>query len=280
MHVTEKAGRLERRRHHRDASIRGRLRFGLRSLLVLVLAVSVCCAWLRIRLNAVRREFEAEQESLAHIPDKTVTRIRLLPDMYSWCIPRSDWRYFDRTVTLEIDANRIDAALLEHIGALRSLRQISLRTYDPLNGVALKATDFRPIACLGHLEVLIMPELGVSDGAIEYLIASSALRHLDLAGNPISDKGLERLKQKHCEIEWLDLEATQITDAGVKTLLDLPCLTRLNLGGNAITDEAIRDLAALESLSEVWIWNTQVTPEGEARLKQLRPDVIVHGTVD
>ncbi len=81
---------------------------------------------------------------------------------------------------------------------------------------------------------------------------------------------------KLSHLTFLRLDNNRLTDAGLAPLKGLPSLEYLNLYGNAgITDASIDTLGALASLKKVYLWGTKVSPRGAARLKTLRPDLLV-----
>ena len=95
---------------------------------------------------------------------------------------------------------------------------------------------------------------------------------LNLRGTKLTDAGLAPVTS--CEaLERLHLEKTGITDAGVKQLAALGKLSYLNLYGTAVSDAAIDDIAAIKGLEKVYIFETKITIEGVASLKEKRPEL-------
>ena len=70
----------------------------------------------------------------------------------------------------------------------------------------------------------------------------------------------------------LDLNNTQVTDAGLKELAGLQSLQTLVLFGTQVTDAGLKELAGLKSLRELWLGDTQVTDAGVAQLRQALPN--------
>ncbi len=95
---------------------------------------------------------------------------------------------------------------------------------------------------------------------------------LNLRGTKLTDAGLAPVTS--CEgLERLHLEKTGVTDAGVKQLAALENLSYLNLYGTAVSDAAIEDIAAIKGLEKVYIFETKITIEGVAALKEKRPEL-------
>jgi uncharacterized membrane protein len=105
--------------------------------------------------------------------------------------------------------------------------------------------------------------------------AGAQVSSLDLQDAGIDDSDLEGIAAL-AELHSLRLSRNQVTDAGVRTLTQLPRLEVLNVYGNGgIGDAAVETLAAMRALSAVYLWETGVTPEGAARLMDARPDLAV-----
>jgi hypothetical protein len=57
----------------------------------------------------------------------------------------------------------------------------------------------------------------------------------------------------------------------------LPYLTYLNLVSSKVTDQSIETIASLKKLEEVYLWNSDVSAEGIARLRKALPNAkILH----
>jgi hypothetical protein len=68
------------------------------------------------------------------------------------------------------------------------------------------------------------------------------------------------------QVTWLDLNRTDITDAGLKELVALPNLTALDLTYSKIGDAGLKELFALKKLVRIDLSGTKVTVAG---LKEL-----------
>lgn len=107
--------------------------------------------------------------------------------------------------------------------------------------------------------------------------ASDATVELNLQDSGIGDDGLQVLRDFEA-LTHLRLSNNAITDAGVRALAGMTQLEYLNLYGNAgITDASAAALASLPNLARVFVWQTDMSEEGIATLRRLRPDLDVQG---
>ncbi len=67
------------------------------------------------------------------------------------------------------------------------------------------------------------------------------------------------------------LSRTNVTDVGMASLVSLPNLKTLYLGGTRITDAAIPHLSKLAACQTLDLYGTKITPEGERALKKALP---------
>ena len=124
---------------------------------------------------------------------------------------------------------------------------------------------------ISHLDHLMTLDLGgskgLSDDGLRHLARLPRLRHLNLAGCPITDRGLEVLRRLPA-LETLNLAWTAITDAGVASLAACEHLKKVDLGGTSTGDGAIRALAGKQLLTDFRSGN-RVTDDGLAMLHEL-----------
>ena len=84
----------------------------------------------------------------------------------------------------------------------------------------------------------------------------SALLSVDLQATQITDRGLRYLSEAPC-LERLYLEDTCISNAGLASLLNLPLKAlSVNLG---INDTGLKTLSRHQKLQHLAIWNAKVT---------------------
>ena len=70
-------------------------------------------------------------------------------------------------------------------------------------------------------------------------------------------------------IEYVFLDNTNITDAGLKRLGSLPNLHYLALSGTKVTDEGLKHLEGLANFRELYLMDTKITDAGLEHLKVL-----------
>ncbi|MCE9552953.1 MAG: hypothetical protein K8T91_06195 [Planctomycetes bacterium] len=96
---------------------------------------------------------------------------------------------------------------------------------------------------------------------------------VNLDGTDVTDADLEHLKCL-AEMRWLNLFNTKITDAGLENLKGLSKLERLELGSAAyVTDAGLEHLKGLTQLRGVYLGGTQISDQGEARLRRSLPSL-------
>jgi len=120
------------------------------------------------------------------------------------------------------------------------------------------------------------PGTPLDAAALAALAAASAqIVDLNLGGTALDDAGLKAIGPLPAATH-LRLARNRLTDLGVADLAALPALEHLNLYGNAgITDDGIAALAASGTLRELFVWQTAVSPDGAARLREKRPGLAV-----
>ncbi len=77
-------------------------------------------------------------------------------------------------------------------------------------------------------------------------------------------------------LKWLNLDQTEVTDAGIPHLAGLAQLEFLHLGRTRITDASIDSLAKLRNLKEIHLTRTKVSDAGAARLRAALAGCDVH----
>ena len=75
----------------------------------------------------------------------------------------------------------------------------------------------------------------------------------------------------------LNLDQTQLTDAGLKDVAKLQKLKYLYLDGTKISDEGLKEVAKLQQLQFLRILDTKVTGAGVAELQKALPNCKIEG---
>lgn len=73
----------------------------------------------------------------------------------------------------------------------------------------------------------------------------------------------------------LDFTNSQVTDEGVKLIVDLPSLEKIVLDGSAITDSSLTSLASLPRLKFVQVLDTRITWKAAAQFSAKHPETYV-----
>jgi hypothetical protein len=120
------------------------------------------------------------------------------------------------------------------------------------------------------------PGTQLGEAALAALAAArTEILDLRLDGTALDDAGLAAIGALPAATH-LRLARNRLTDASLGALARSPQLEHLNLYANAgITDAGIEALAAISTLRELHLWQTGVTPNGAARLRELRPGMFV-----
>jgi hypothetical protein len=105
------------------------------------------------------------------------------------------------------------------------------------------------------------------------------IAHLDLARTAITDAAMKSLAQMP-RLTRLDLRRTKITDAGLAALAPLKHLTYINLFATEITDKGLASLGAMKTLANIYLFESKVSAAGVARLRTALPKADVVCDVD
>lgn len=126
------------------------------------------------------------------------------------------------------------------------------------------------LAKIASLKTLYItgPQLGKS--AITALKGSN-VETLQL-GSAVDDDGMAEL-QHLPNLRWLLISQCKISDRGVAELTKLSRLETISMESEKITDASVDSLAAIASLRYVHIYDSVMTGIGDARFKELRPEV-------
>ena len=109
-------------------------------------------------------------------------------------------------------------------------------------------------------------DFGLTDACLLPLLGLPRLRTLYLAGNRITDRGLEQIGRL-TGLEDLDLGATDITDLGLVHLQSLKRLKTLNVAATRVTPEGVKTLQKAMPGLEI---SLEIDPELEQKVKNWR----------
>ena len=133
-------------------------------------------------------------------------------------------------------------------------------------------TDSPPITVADpQLNGLVTEDVQPAEESVETTeVATPApVRALRLDNTEVDDAELERICREHPELVELTLGGTQITDAGLIHLLQLPRLRIIRLARTAVTDGGMNTLAKNEFLERVDLSSTQIGDFGLWELRAL-----------
>jgi hypothetical protein len=238
-------------------------RFGLRTLLVLVLAYCCALTWYGMRW----RWIEEQQEILASLDRLQPGVVMNGSDVVVLTLKGTevrddDLRNVGRLTALEVldlEYTKITDAGVRHLAGLKHLRNLSI------GGTKITDESLRTIGKLSTLEDLLMESTAVGDDGVAYLSDLRNLRSLDLGKTKVGDDGLAQLGSLQ-QIRRLYLAETRVTDRGLQHLRHHEQLRFLGLNNTTVSDAGMPDLAQLAQLETLWLHETDVTDAGLASL--------------
>lgn len=120
---------------------------------------------------------------------------------------------------------------------------------------------------------LDLSDTHVTNACIPTLSQMEALDTLQLGGTDITMTALSKL---HCSPTKLKLANTQVRDTDVKLLTShFPQLIRLNLNATLISDEGLKQLVKLKSLQELSIYHCNLSKAAIAEFSEKRPNCVI-----
>jgi hypothetical protein len=245
------------------------LRFGLRTLLMLVTILCVLLGWFmhgvqKQRKAAARLEkhgaiFDyfpafAMQPWSNYCPGPMRARLNAL-------LPSNDWKRLTGVDIGSPDFRDEDLEILRDLPYLDDLRLTNTSLTDAgLSRLASIEAENLRLLDLSHTEI--------TDAGLAELSHLKGLGWLFLGGNGITDAGLKHVA-KLADLEYLSLDDTRVTDAGIAHLRSLQKLDELSLDRTSVTGDCLEDLAATGSLRILDLRETEVRGEGLAQLARL-----------
>jgi hypothetical protein len=160
--------------------------------------------------------------------------------------------YGDHLSGLELTNTGVTDAGLRHLAGLQYLTDLRIGNIDPRQAV--------PGAML--------PLNKITDAGMVHLKGLTGLQVLNLGGLPITDAGLDEIKDLP-NLGGLYLDRTQVRGPGLGRLKSLPGLAVLYLDGSAVTDEGLDYLKGANNLQLLSLVGVPLTGRGLAPLKAL-----------
>jgi Leucine-rich repeat (LRR) protein len=180
----------------------------------------------------------------------------------------ADW-FEQQGARLERDGRTGDVVSVDLTGAWVSDADLErLAGFPKLNRLVLahtRVTDtgFAHLAALENVRELdcYYAEFFTAD-ALVHLAGWQSLERLVLRGTRVTSKALEHIA-KLKNLHWLDLAYTQIDDANLDMLADLPRLETLAMGGNRVSTAGLAQLRLLKNLHSLDLSGVQRVDSGE-----------------
>jgi Leucine-rich repeat (LRR) protein len=172
-----------------------------------------------------------------------------------------DWKHLE---VLELPEHITDAGLL-HLAKLTKLQSVNIDSLKGLKGPGL--TGLKHATALKKLDLSRLP---ITDAGLDGIKDWKHLEVLELPKS-ITDAGLARLSGLKALISLRVNDAAGVTDAGLAHLEGLTNLEDLQLTGTKITDAGLRHLEGLGQLRELFLHKTGVTRAGIEKLKKKLP---------
>ncbi|MCF8245431.1 MAG: chitobiase/beta-hexosaminidase C-terminal domain-containing protein [Saprospiraceae bacterium] len=97
---------------------------------------------------------------------------------------------------------------------------------------------------------------------------------LNLSSSNVDDAMLAAVKEMP-HLNRLYLERTAITDKGIANLAGLQYLEYLNLYQTKVTDAGLAELQSLPKLRSLYLWQSGVSPDGVAKFASQKPDIFI-----
>jgi Leucine-rich repeat (LRR) protein len=217
-----------------------KLRFGLRTLLVLIVLVSIPCALFGQRFRA------------AYLTSR-LTRLASSDDIHIV----AEWRYSRWGMQREWEWRDLFDADLQ------------LLHYLKLEGEHIRDQDVSTIGVQDHLIYLVLANTSVTDQTVRRLRSCSKLGTLSLYGcKEVNGEGFEGLTHLP-SLASIELTRTGITDASLLHVARIPNLFDLDLGHTQITDHGVSGLKVASNLDSLQLQDTLVEGKCLAALSTL-----------
>jgi len=211
---------------------RRRFQFGIRSLLVFVVAVALPCSRLAAQMRQAKEQKEAVQ-AISQLGGRVTYDYEYPPVPPGQSSSRA--------------MHPPGPAWLRNLLGADFFAAVVQVTLDAASSGRFTDADLRHLRALPGLEDLILGDTRVTDRGLEQLKGLGQLRKLSLSGG-------------------------QFTDAGIGRLSGLPRLAELCLWRTQVTDAGLQSLGKSATLVRVWTDSARITAEGEERFRHSAPN--------
>ncbi len=168
---------------------------------------------------------------------------------------------------------QVDGRPIETLAGVRrdgagQIVELNLRDAEPgAVSPVLAAAEQMP-----KLRSLLLNEAALTASDVQHIAAISSLEHLDLRGCPVGDESLRQLtalpRLKAVRLSGQDGD-TEVTDAGLRSLGELPALAVLAIDFLPISDRGLASIAGRTQLQELYAAGTELTDAAAETLRQL-----------
>lgn len=258
---------------------RRRVRFTLRTLLVLVLLLSLPLAYLAVRI----RRGQVQQRAAGHVNELGGMVVyyhqldmsgnyygRSEPGAPRWVRSLLGDDVFRQVVAVNLHQCEVHDDDLPNFTSLEHLAALDLG--------CTQVTDrgLVQLAAFANLESLDLHNTKITNDGLQHLKPLTKLKTLNISGTAIGDEGLVHLATLPA-LSDVRLTSTKITDDGLAMLAALPNLKHLQVADTEVSDACIDHLAAADKLRSINLHKTYFTDDGVQRLRRLLPELMVFG---
>jgi Leucine-rich repeat (LRR) protein len=135
------------------------------------------------------------------------------------------------------------------------------------NPATIHADQSHPCSLWARDKILEVTDARTCSGGF---IVGGEEESLNLQGTQVTNAGLKELAGLK-SLQTLNLSNTKVTDVGLKDLAGLKSLHSLDLGRTQVTDKGLKELAGFKSLQTLNLGFTRVTDAGVAELQKALP---------
>lgn len=235
-------------------------RFSLRTLLVVVLLLSLPLGWFAVKLRQAEKQRKAV-EAIREARGRVVYDYELKDDEFYVRPEPPGPAWLRRLVGDDFFADVVHILTTDWPDPPRQSGDVFL---GHVNG-------------LRHLESLNLFVTPVTDAGMENLEGLTTLETLTLYGTQITDGGVGNIKGLS-KLESLSFCDTKVTDGGLENLVGLTDLAWLRLPNSQVTDAGLQHLRGLTKLKHLDVDGTSVTEQGLNELRKALPNCEIHWT--
>ncbi|MFO0913394.1 MAG: hypothetical protein U0795_10585 [Pirellulales bacterium] len=260
-----------------------RLRITVRLCLLLIAAVAVLFAWIRLSRSNRFEELKVHlQESASFDEPGGLQFIVQSSDELRVLLAAKSHGVYELRIRAAEELSRLDFESLKAFSNLKQLaliyeRQIEILPSDldrcqelssltiSLAGQHIGHSTLESILRLAHLDSLDLTGTDLGDDDIATFANGPQLKRLRLGFTDITDDGIEELCRIQKAIQLLELTETRITDRGLHSIANLAELQTLHLAGVDVSDEGVQQVARLQKLTYL-----SISAISEARIAELQ----------